>query len=118
MGSARLELPLAAGGRWLLVPALTYSHYTFGSPTQIDVFVPEALIHYQLGQGRVRPYVGAGAGVSVINVIHTFDPVLTLATGLRIDVTGRWGARVEGDVRSFGLEAGSFGWSVGIARRF
>ena len=118
VGAARLELPLAGGGRWLIVPGLTYAHYAFGSPTQIDVFVPEVLVHFQLGRGSVRPYLGAGAGLSLINVIHTFDPVLTLGTGLRIDLTQQWGARLEADVRSFGLRAGSVGWSIGIARRF
>ena len=118
IGTARLELPLGSGGRWLFVPGLTYAHYTLGSPTEIDVLVPEVLIHFQLSRGSVRPYVGAGAGLSLINVIHTFDPVLTLATGLRIDVTPQWGARLEGDVRSFGFQASALGWSIGIARRF
>jgi hypothetical protein len=118
VGAVRFELPMGDSGRWLVVPGLTYAHYTLGSPTQIDVFVPEVLVHFQLGRGSVRPYLGAGAGLSVINVIHTFDPVLSLATGLRIDATQHWGARLEADVRSFGLEAGSVGWSIGIARRF
>ena len=116
--AARLELPLADGGRWLFMPGLTYAHYTLGSPTEIDVFVPEALVHLQLSRGPVRPYLGAGAGLSLINVIRTFDPVLSLATGLRIDVTHQWSARVEGDIRSFRFEEGTLGWSLGIARRF
>ena len=118
VGAVRLELPLGDGGRWLLVPGLTYAHYTLRSPTEIDVFVPEALVHLQLARGSVRPYLGAGAGLSLINVIRTFDPVLTLATGLRIDFADQWSARVEGDVRSFRLEERTLGWSLGIARRF
>jgi hypothetical protein len=120
VAAARAELPLDRGGRWLLVPGVTYSHYTLGSsPTQIDLFAPEALVHLQLGQGRVGPYVGGGAGVVLINMFHTFDPVLSLGTGLRADLTPSLGARLEVDARAFGqLKAGSVGWSLGLAQRF
>ena len=74
IGTARLELSLAGGERWLVVPGLTYAHYTFGSPTQIDVFAPEVLIHLQLSRGSVRPYVGAGAGLSLIHVMPHLRP--------------------------------------------
>ena len=120
VAAARAELPLDRGGRWLLVPGLTYSHYTLGSsPTRIDLFAPEALVHLQLGQGRIRPYVGGGAGVVLINMFHTFDPVVSFGTGLRADLTPRLGARLEVDARAFGqLKAGSVGWSLGLAQRF
>jgi outer membrane protein W len=81
--------------------------------------VPEALIHYQLGQGRVRPYLGGGAGLSLVNLLdRTINSVVTGAGGLRVDLTPEWGARLEADVRMFGFEAGSVGWGLGIARRF
>jgi len=119
VGSARLEFPLDRGGRWLLVPSLTYAHYTLGSPTQVDLFAPEALVHFQLGHGRVRPYVGGGAGLVLINMFHTFDPIVSLGAGLRADITPALSARFELDAHGFGqFQAGSVGWSVGLARRF
>jgi len=119
VGSARLEFPLDRGGRWLLVPSLAYAHYTLGSPTQVDLFAPEALIHFQLGHNRIRPYVGGGAGLVLINMFHTFDPIVSLSTGLRADITPALSARFELDARGFGqFQAGSVGWSVGLARRF
>lgn len=120
VAAARAELPLDRGSRWLLVPGVTYSHYTLGaSPTRIDLFAPEVLVHLQLGQGRIRPYVGGGAGVVLINMFHTFDPVVCLGTGLRADLTPSLGARLEVDARSFGqFKAGAVGWSLGVAQRF
>jgi hypothetical protein len=119
VAAARVELPLDRDGRWLLVPGLTYAHYTLRSPVpEVDLLAPEALVHLQLGRGRIRPYVGAGAGVVLINMFHTFDPVLSVGTGLRADLTPGWGARLELDARAFGSEAGSVGWSLGLARRF
>ena len=120
VAAARAELPLDRGGRWLLVPGVTYAHYTLGSPVPtIDLFAPEALVHLQLGRGRLRPYVGAGAGVVLINMFHTFDPVVSLGTGLRADLTPSLGARLELDARAFGqFKAGSVGWSLGLAQRF
>jgi hypothetical protein len=120
VAAARAELPLDRGNRWLLVPGVTYSHYTLGaSTTRIDLFAPEVLVHLQLGQGRFRPYVGGGAGVVLINMFHTFDPVVSIGTGLRADLTPSLGVRLEVDGRAFGrLKAGSVGWSVGLAQRF
>jgi hypothetical protein len=120
VAAARVELPLDRNGRWLLVPGVTYAHYTLISPDpHIDLFAPEALVHLQLGSGRVRPYLGGGAGVVLINMFHTFDPVFTVSTGLRADLTTSLGARVEVDARGFGqFKAGSLGWSVGLAQRF
>jgi hypothetical protein len=120
VAAARAELPLDHGGRWLLVPGVTYAHYTLRSPVPtIDLIAPEVLVHLQLGQGRIRPYVGAGAGVVLMNMFHTFDPVLSVGTGLRADLTPSLGARVELDARTFGqLKAGSVGWSLGLAQRF
>jgi hypothetical protein len=119
VGAIRAELPLGRTGRWLLVPGVTYAHYTLGSPTEVDLFAPEALVQLQLGRGRIRPYVGGGAGLVLINMFHTFDPVVSLGAGVRADLTSQWGARVELDTRAFGqFDAGSLGWSVGLARRF
>jgi hypothetical protein len=120
VGAVRAELPLDRTGRWLLVPGVTYAHYTLSSPVpEVDLLAPEALIHLQLGRGRIRPYVGGGAGLVLVNMFHTIDPVLSLGAGLRADLTPQWGARVELDTRAFGrFNAGSVGWSFGLARRF
>jgi len=120
VAAARAELPLDRAGRWLLVPGVTYAHYTLNSPDpHIDLFAPEALVHLQLGRGRARPYLGAGAGVVLINMFNTFDPVLSVGTGLRADLTPSLGARVELDARSFGwFRAESVGWTIGLAQHF
>lgn len=120
VGSIRTEFPLGHSGRWLVVPGLTYAHYTLGSPVpRVDLLAPEALIHLQLGHGRLRPYVGGGAGLVLVNMFHTVDPVLSMGAGVRADLTPEWGARVEVDTRAFGrFNAGSVGWSAGLARRF
>jgi len=120
VGSIRAELPVGRTGRWLFVPALTYSHYTLGSAIpELDVLVPEALVHLQLGRGRMRPYVGGGGGLVLVNMMNTVDPVFSLAGGLRWDLTSQWGARIEVDTRAFGpFNVGSVGWSVGVARHF
>ena len=120
MGAVRAELPLGNSGRWLFVPGVTYSHYTLGSsPTEIDLLAPEALLRRQFGRGRLRPYVGGGAGLVLVNMFHTVDPLLSLAGGLRADLSTQWGARIELDTRAFGgFKAGAVGWSVGVARQF
>ena len=120
VAAARAELPLGQSGRWLFVPGVTYSHYTLGSSaTRVDLFAPEALVHLQLWRGSVRPYVGAGAGLVLINMYHTFDPVVSFGTGLRADLTPTLGARVEVDARGFGqFRAAAIGWSLGLAQRF
>lgn len=46
-------------------------------------------------------------------------PILSLAGGLRADLSSQWGARLELDTRAFGgFKAGAVGWSIGVARQF
>lgn len=118
--AARVELPMGRSGRWLLVPGLTVAHGDLRTgPTQTDVLIPEALLHYQLTRGRVRPFIGGGAGLALVNLFDkTITGVVTVASGLRVDLTPQWGARLEVDTRMSGFEAGSVGWGLGIARRF
>jgi hypothetical protein len=52
-------------------------------------------------------------------MFHTFDPVVSVGTGLRADLTPNLGLRLEVDARSFGqFKAGAVGWSLGLAERF
>ncbi len=120
VGTVRAELPMGQSGRWLFVPGLTFAHGDLRTgSTQTDVLVPEALFHFQLTQGRFRPYVGGGAGLALINLFdRTINSVVTVASGLRMDLSPEWGARLEADARISGFEAGSVGWGLGIARRF
>lgn len=56
VAAARAELPLDRDGRWLLVPGVTYAHYTLNSlEPHIDLFAPEALVHLQLVRGASVP---------------------------------------------------------------
>jgi hypothetical protein len=118
--AARAELPMGRSGRWLFVPGFTYAHGYLRSPANTGTLVPEALFHFQLARGGVRPYVGAGAGLSLGNLLdRTIVGVMTVGAGLRTDLTAQWGARLEADMRIFDdFEAGSVGWGLGIARRF
>jgi hypothetical protein len=120
VAAARAELPIGQNGRWLFVPGITFAHGDLGhGPTQTDVLVPEAHLHFQLTQGRFRPYLGGGAGLSLVNLLdRTINSVATVASGVRADLSPGWGARVEADLRFFGFEAASLGWSLGVARRF
>jgi hypothetical protein len=118
VAAARAEFPLG-NGRWVFAPGLTYAHYHIGSPTMVDVLVPEAQLQLQLARGGAfHPYLAGGAGFALINVIHTIDPVITLGAGLRIDLIREWGALIEAEGRSFGFEKGAAGWRLGLARRF
>jgi hypothetical protein len=118
VAAARAEFPLG-NGRWVFAPGLTYAHYHIGSPTMIDVLVPEAQLQFQLARGGAfHPYLAGGAGFGLINVIHTIDPVITVGAGLRVDLMREWGALIEGEARSFGFEKGAAGWRLGFARRF
>jgi hypothetical protein len=120
VGALRAEFPMGQSGRWLLVPGVNFAHGDLRTgPTQTDVIVPEALFHFQLTQGRFRPYVGGGAGLALINLFdRKVNSVVTAASGLRMDLSQEWGARIEADLRFFGSEAGTLGWGLGIARRF
>ncbi|HEX7336047.1 MAG TPA: hypothetical protein VF252_02470 [Gemmatimonadales bacterium] len=118
--AARVELPLGRSGRWLLVPGLTFGHgYLRAGPNDNEVLIPEALLPYQLSRGRVRPYLGSGAGLALGNLSDgSINSVVMVASGLRADLTPQWGARLEADLRIFGTDAGTVGWGLGIARRF
>ena len=120
VGAIRTERPLGHTGRWLFVPGVTYAHYALRSPVpEVDLLAPEALVHLQLARGWIRPYVGGGAGIVLLNMFHTVDPVLSLGAGLRADLTSQWGARLELETRAFGqFNAASVGWSFGLARHF
>jgi hypothetical protein len=118
VGAVRAEFPLGRSGRWVFAPTLTYSHYHLQPVPQLDVIIPEAQVQLRLARGgRVHPYLAGGVGVAFINVVHTFDPVVTLGAGARVDLSPQWGAVIEGEARSL-AKYGAVGWRLGIARQF
>ena len=118
VAAARAEFPLG-NGRFVFAPGLTYAHYHMGSPTRIDVLVPEAQLQLRLARGGTfRPYLSGGAGFALINVLHTIDPVVTVGAGLRGDLMPHWEALIEVEARSFAFDKGAAGWRLGLARRF
>jgi hypothetical protein len=68
----------------------------------------------------VRPYVGGGAGFAFTSLAdRTVDGMVMVASGMRVDLTPQWGARLEADMRIFGqFTHGTIGWGLGVARRF
>jgi hypothetical protein len=118
--ATRAELPISRTGRWLLVPGLTYARGDFKSSPRSSLLIPEVRLDWQISQGRIRPFVGTGAGFSIGNLIdRQSSEMLTAVSGLRADLSPDWGARLEVEMRlAGGFVAGSAGWGLGIARRF
>ncbi len=100
------------------VEYLTYSPQ-FGDRRH-HVF-PEVMIQLQVPGGSLRPYVGAGAGLSFGTGAFRSLVDLTLAGagGFRIITSSAWSMRAELRVRSVDPWTGvTADWGFGIARSF
>jgi len=83
----------------IVEPGVTYFRY--GSESQYNHLFPEISVQLAPRIGAVRPYLGAGAGVSLkLSGLDYVPLTLHVALGARIRVSGRWGARAEGRLRS------------------
>jgi len=118
-GGLRLEWPL--NRVFLLEPALTYSRYTeqFGSAINYLISEYQGQVQYP---GRVlRPFLGAGLGLSYAwgGGVSATDLTLTGGIGTRVRLTDVWSARAELRARSIDPFHNTIAeWTLGVARRF
>jgi hypothetical protein len=85
----------------VIEPGLTYFTYQSQFSERIHYLMNDLSVQGELPLGRVRPFLGGGAGFArVVN-----DPGETVATlhavgGFRVDLNQAWGARAEMRVRA------------------
>ena len=85
----------------VIEPGLTYFTYQSQFSERIHYLMNELSVQGELPLGRVRPFLGGGAGVAQV-VEENEDLVATLHAvgGLRVDLSRAWGARAEMRVRA------------------
>jgi hypothetical protein len=89
----------------IVEPGVTYFRY--GSESYRNHVFPELSVQIAPRIGAVRPYLGAGAGVSFVLSGDWTDLTLHVTTGVRLDIAGHWGLRGEGRLRSVDPWAGN-----------
>lgn len=84
-------------------PGLTYFTYESQFAERIHYLMNELSVQGELPLGRVRPFLGGGAGFArVVSDTDEDDLVATLHAvgGIRVDLSPTWGGRAEMRVRS------------------
>ena len=81
----------------VIEPGVTYFTYKSQFPEQIHYLMNELSIQGELPLGRVRPFLGGGAGFAQVLNQENEDAVGTLhaVVGLRVDLSRTWAARGE-----------------------
>jgi Outer membrane protein beta-barrel domain len=118
-GGLRLEWPLHRV--FLVEPALTYSRYTAQFGTAVNYLIPEVQGQVQYPGRVLRPFLGAGLGLSYAwaDGASATDLTLTAGVGTRVRVTEFWSVRGELRARSIDpFHATIAEWTLGVARRF
>lgn len=116
----------AAGLAWEVLPALvvepglTFFTYKAQFQERVSFLFPELSVQAQLPRGRVRPFLGVGAGGGFV----VSGPSQTVATlhavgGVRVQVSPSWGLRGELRVRAVRPWTGNTAdFLFGVSRRF
>ena len=80
----------------VIEPGVTYFTYQSQFSQQIHYLMNELSVQGELPLGRVRPFLGGGAGFAQV-IDEDDDAVATLhaVAGLRVDLDRDWGARAE-----------------------
>ena len=116
----RLELPRSRA--IVLEPGLTVARYApQGSATDVWLLIPEVQLQLVRPGGRVRPFVGVGAGSSVAFGSGRTESDLTLSAGagVRLRLSAAWAGRAELRLRAIDPWTGSAAeWTLGLARHF
>jgi len=94
-------------------------------PGDARLYLPEVQLQARLPLGRVAPYVGAGAGVSVQDgdselFTNKTETTFSAAAGVRVDLPLRLSLGAEGRIRTIGkwFTASGAEATLGIAYRF
>ena len=85
----------------VIEPGLTYFTYESQFSERIHYLMNELSVQGELPLGRVRPFLGGGAGFAQVaeedeDLVGTLHAVV----GLRVDLSRAWGARAEMRVRA------------------
>lgn len=82
----------------VLQTGLTGFSYRSQFRTRISYLFPEVSAQAQLAHGRVRPFIGGGAGLAIgVAGIHETVAALHVTLGLRIRIDARYG--IQGELR-------------------
>lgn len=92
------------GWQWkralVIEPGITYFHYEEQFGRQTTILFPELSVQAMVPGGLMRPYIGIGAGRSVVLQSPADHLSLHAVPGLRVPVGQAWGLRGELRVRS------------------
>ena len=103
VGIATAGVTFAPTAYMLIEPSMTFLRYDpqLAGGQHVAYLFPEVSVQAQIPGGAIRPYLGVGIGAAA-TIEGPSDHALTLNGGLGVRVwTGaRWGARLEGRLRS------------------
>jgi hypothetical protein len=109
-------------GRSILIEAnFGYFTYTTQFGSRRHYLFPEIGVQAQAGLGSLRPYLGAGIGMGIDTQggPSQLDLTLHAVTGVRISLSGMWGARLEARLRSVDpFQGHTTDFGVGLIRGF